>query len=1549
VRRINIIAQGSKGEVFIALDGNPAKRRSFMDNRLKKFSGKFMKRFCDIHSLLPNNFRHLFARILLFILFILLSNNLRAEEIRIGNLYCKYDTGGRIEVYYKNKRVLRYVYSYFPDSFKFPGGNNHLTSSKDVEDGKILEYRLAGKDFREGHNTISFKLTSHSVDISYEIERDNHENYKGYGAIGLHIDDLPIHGASYTGTDFRGKPFDGTLSEDPNWKDKTITDIKSIHLKVAAPNLFSMTIEIDGLPGHFAFQDYRKTGKFPGTRRIVKSIGKPKLDGTLRLSFDEGKGACFQSIDISSQANMAFKDDIANDEKGGWSDDGPGNDLAGFPIGKRYFSGIPFNVIDPEKNRGNSCIILKGSKKHGIAFPDSVSVPINNNAAAIYLLHGSAWTGTGKGTETARAIVEYEGRESETFPIVNGEDVIDWHYAARASAKPLPNYFIGWQGYVENAGGNVGIGVSQFFTKYSDKNIEKIILKSHGSGPLEGIIGVTIAQPAVKLVHAVGGMKLVVPALNIAVPGELQRRLVTYDIGSSGLLKAGLNFERTVKAVPGKHHVLFLSQGDTITREDAEAIKKFVENGGGLFVQGLINEKSGFTFLSDLLPVKPLGDTRKEIDSNKDILLLKILDTTRPLFNEIDWDKYCGMDWFCQIEPKDGAQVLAKWSNNEPAMVEWNYGKGRVIYFGQNTYGGERYTRLFRYWPDLQIFYLKLFYHLSGNDKYTAYLSNLPLCKKLSDKINDLSVAAIAKTENLRAIANYLVKKDALKEYEQRIKKIEENMDKANKLQAVLKLDKAVAQYKAILEEVKNLIRDLSTYEESQLKEVNNSNLLKAIETTSGPPIAAGTHCSSMLYYNRHSERGLEIRRHQQELLNRRWGKLGWNSFADMSVLASFIKLDADPSNFEASDVLVHRNDNIIQACKNTGFGYYAHVCAKDISPRTGPLANTAYCSKGLPTLGEDYKKTGYYKRYKTPAFRFNIYNEQSLKRREQVLYTLVNYYSDKDEVHGFDLTNEPRYYMVYTPETIEFFQDWLLRKYSDINEINKTLHTSYKDKRDIVPPRVEEIENQGMHSSSLRAVWSEWKQFNDYINVRHYKQDCETIRKAAPGKKIMDRFSQFALTPIKRRGVTGSTGAGIPYAKVTKYIDVTGIHCHNLYHLDMMRGYSNGKELGLSEYYQTIGLAGPYQRLDYYPGIGGRFAILTEQNKLNSLAAATRNLWVCLSRGVRTFHTHSWGGSWYKQTSASHIALGTSYEYYPRKCTYLWKYYPSEFAEFRGEVDGAIPVPEVGIIEVPESVYQSMGTPIMEDAGSLHDETKPIFDVLYLPLHIQATPIPVEEDFLQYPVIVAPQALYLRQSLQDKIIDYVNRGGVLMATAPIGMYDEHSFKNGSVLKTIFGLEDPVRMPGATTVTFSSGLNVSISSHIGSWNLNNSNSRTLAHYDNGEAAVLEKDFGKGKAYLIGYSTARSSPLRDQLKLLIGTNIQPRIYCDNSEVHTFLLKKGNHLIVYAVNRMLSRNKVNIELKESADVIDLRAKVKFRTNNIYAELGAGEGRAYKILEY
>ena len=98
----------------------------------------------------------------------------------------------------------------------------------------------------------------------------------------------------------------------------------------------------------------------------------------------------WRTIDITPYANRALADDVAEDGKGGWSDQGPDADLRSFPTGDRSFVGRPFKIGAGAK----AIIVLKSSlRPPNSDTPAEVTIPIGYPVEGLCFLHSSAFTG----------------------------------------------------------------------------------------------------------------------------------------------------------------------------------------------------------------------------------------------------------------------------------------------------------------------------------------------------------------------------------------------------------------------------------------------------------------------------------------------------------------------------------------------------------------------------------------------------------------------------------------------------------------------------------------------------------------------------------------------------------------------------------------------------------------------------------------------------------------------------------------------------------------------------------------------------------------------------------------------------------------------------------------------------------------------------------------------------------------------------------------------------------------------------------------------------
>ncbi len=222
-------------------------------------------------------------------------------------------------------------------------------------------------------------------------------------------------------------------------------------------------------PVGYTIHDYR-----PGTKNfsllfsVPKVSAKDKLNAVLRFKVTAIPYKA-TPVDISKAVNMGFADEVDSDGKGGWTDQGPENDLRMVPTGKQRFKGTDFYIINAKKNNNKACIALRGGGRP--YFPESATAEVNGKLRGNYLtiLHARAWKASSK--TAGNIIVKYtDGSQSNIA--VSSKDMGNWW-----SPTPTKNGDVAWVG--ENASASVGL----FKTSYAIENkpISAITFKSTNS------------------------------------------------------------------------------------------------------------------------------------------------------------------------------------------------------------------------------------------------------------------------------------------------------------------------------------------------------------------------------------------------------------------------------------------------------------------------------------------------------------------------------------------------------------------------------------------------------------------------------------------------------------------------------------------------------------------------------------------------------------------------------------------------------------------------------------------------------------------------------------------------------------------------------------------------------------------------------------------------------------------------------------------------------------------------------------------------------------
>jgi len=161
-------------------------------------------------------------------------------------------------------------------------------------------------------------------------------------------------------------------------------------------------------------------------------------------------------VNLKPYANAGFKDEVAGDQKDGWTDQGPENDFRNFPVGKQNFAGIPFNIIDPAYNNGKSCIILCGATKTKTAFlPNKCKkIKIGRKVSKLFFLVTGAWMSE-PDMNIGKIQLVYPARGIGTFatqdiPLITGRNIKDW-WDPRSGGN-LPDALLAWVGRTKSSG-----------------------------------------------------------------------------------------------------------------------------------------------------------------------------------------------------------------------------------------------------------------------------------------------------------------------------------------------------------------------------------------------------------------------------------------------------------------------------------------------------------------------------------------------------------------------------------------------------------------------------------------------------------------------------------------------------------------------------------------------------------------------------------------------------------------------------------------------------------------------------------------------------------------------------------------------------------------------------------------------------------------------------------------------------------------------------------------------------------------------------------------
>ncbi len=282
-----------------------------------------------------------------------------------------------------------------------------------------------------------------------------------------------------------------------------------------------------------------------------------------------------EPISIAGQANMAFADENAADGKGGWTDQGPNNDLRMLPLGKKRFAGVLFDILDPAANKGKSCLVFSGPQRSG--FLTKAVIPVADKTFnSLYFLHALAWT-----PETfvpvGDILVDYADGSRQTIEVKFDRDVSNWW-----NALPTEKGDLVWS--ASNNSAYIGLFLTRFAVE--PKPIRRLTL--------------TTTQKAVWMIAAISGGEEVprnfIPNPVYTVAGDTWKPYL-YDL--SVIPNSIMDFSFLNHKPAGKFGHLIVRDGHFVFADAPEKAVRFV--GGNLCFSASFQDKASCERLADNL------------------------------------------------------------------------------------------------------------------------------------------------------------------------------------------------------------------------------------------------------------------------------------------------------------------------------------------------------------------------------------------------------------------------------------------------------------------------------------------------------------------------------------------------------------------------------------------------------------------------------------------------------------------------------------------------------------------------------------------------------------------------------------------------------------------------------------------------------------------------------------------------------------------------------------------------------------------------------------
>lgn len=369
-----------------------------------------------------------------------------------------------------------------------------------------------------------------------------------------------------------------------------------------------------------------------------------------------GDGTRQWPLSLEGVANRGFRDEIAGDGKGGWTDQGPDVDLRDLREERITCGPVTFELATEEKHPGATLLALSGPIRGGSDQELAIDLP-PNEGRGLYLLHAAAWPPKDLlGEVTA---IYADGSET-SITISTQKHCKDW----RGVSSNLENGRVAWQG-----------------PGYENPVLFASAFDLKRSGPVKLIFRLRAPEaiwliPAVTLTEAYKPFPPLTPF--VTRPGN---RYLPYSYTWGTKKRSALDFSYFNDAPAGKYGFVKVSDAGHFTFEKAP------EKQIRFFGQNIVYD-CNFPTRQDAVRIADelarTGCNLVRFHLNDDLMLKENarssldmdpakLDAMEYFFAQLkERGIYCSIDLYgCRrFRPEDGTELAAE---NQPMAMKWVY------------------------------------------------------------------------------------------------------------------------------------------------------------------------------------------------------------------------------------------------------------------------------------------------------------------------------------------------------------------------------------------------------------------------------------------------------------------------------------------------------------------------------------------------------------------------------------------------------------------------------------------------------------------------------------------------------------------------------------------------------------------------------------------------------------------------------------------------------------------------------------------------------------